>query len=98
MDGNIDKVHEALETGLRLAHAYEDWDAEKEISEAILSLQAKGVENWRVVLEDMLDAMERYAMDTDEPAPYRHRKMMQEARTILSAEPAQDDKGGNDGR
>lgn len=38
MDGKMDTVREALETGLRLAHAYEDWDAGKEISEAILSL------------------------------------------------------------
>lgn len=45
------------------------------------------VEEWRESLMEMVQAMRSYEMDVDEPAPHKHRAMMDRAEALLAAAP-----------
>lgn len=45
------------------------------------------VEEWRESLTEMVQAMRSYEMDVDEPAPHKHRAMMDRAEALLAAAP-----------
>lgn len=42
-------------------------------------------DEWRSVLQEMVNAMLAYEMDVGEPAPYKHRKMMMRAGHLLES-------------
>ncbi|MDN2486404.1 hypothetical protein MML63_12295 [Kosakonia sacchari] len=42
-------------------------------------------DEWRSVLQEMVNAMLAYEMDVGEPAPYKHRKMMMRAEHLLES-------------
>ncbi|MFE4125374.1 hypothetical protein ACFX4S_08950 [Kosakonia sp. YIM B13605] len=43
------------------------------------------VDEWRSALQEMVNAMIAYEMTVDEPAPYKHRKMMMRAGHLLES-------------
>ncbi|HFI8376023.1 TPA: hypothetical protein ACGSHR_002907 [Escherichia coli] len=51
-------------------------------------------DEWRSVLQEMVNAMLAYEMDVGEPAPYKHRKMMMRAGNLLASHHAAMLQGG----